>query len=280
MTSRLSARPATLQLGTHAILIVGALIVTVPFLWIASTSLKTQIAILSGAVEFKPVLSNFKELLFSDTSDYLANFFNSVIVATISTVLVLFFATMGAYALVRLHLPKWASFIVLGWALIVYMMPPIILAGAWFVIFRDTGLINTYTALIVAHTTLNLPMALWLMLTFVREVPIEIEEAARVDGVSMPVLFARIVVPLVKPGIVATGILAFIFSWNEFPVALNVTSSATATVPVAIAKYAQELQIKYGEMAAGAVLSLIPAMIALLVGQRYIVRGLTTGALK
>jgi multiple sugar transport system permease protein len=118
------------------------------------------------------------------------------------------------------------------------------------------------------------------MLTFVREVPMEIEEAAHIDGIPTPVLFLRIILPLIKPGIVATAILTFIFSWNEFPVALDVTSSATATVPVAIAKYAQELQIKYGEMAAGAILSLIPAMIALLVGQRYIIRGLTAGALK
>jgi multiple sugar transport system permease protein len=176
--------------------------------------------------------------------------------------------------------PKWVPTAFLAWALIVHMMPPIILAGAWFVIFRDTGLINTYTALIAAHTTLNLPIALWLMLTFVREVPMEIEEAAHIDGIPTPVLFLRIILPLIKPGIVATAILTFIFSWNEFPVALNVTSSATATVPVAIAKYAQELQIKYGEMAAGAILSLIPAMIALLVGQRYIIRGLTAGALK
>jgi multiple sugar transport system permease protein len=280
MTVHGARRPAILQLGAHGILIVAGLVVVVPFLWIASTSLKTQIAILSGAIEFKPTAANFEELLFSETSDYIGNFLNSLLVATASTALVLAFATMGAYALVRLGVPKWVSFVVLGWAMLVHMVPPIILAGAWFVIFRDTGLINTYAGLIIAHLTLNLPMALWLMLTFVREVPIEIEEAARVDGVPVPTLFLRIVVPLVKPGLVAAGILAFIFSWNEFPVALNVTSSATATVPVAIAKYAQELQIKYGEMAAGAMLSLIPAMIALLVGQRYIVRGLTMGALK
>ena len=123
--------------------------------------------------------------------------------------------------------------------------------------FRALGLDNTYAGLILAHVTLNLPLALWMMTVFVREVPVELEEAARLDGCSTPALILRIIVPLVRPGLAAAGILAFIFSWNEFAVALNLTERATATVPVAIAKFAQEFDIKYTEMAAGAVLSAI-----------------------
>jgi multiple sugar transport system permease protein len=133
---------------------------------------------------------------------------------------------------------------------------------------------------ILGHATLNLPLSLWLMTVFVREVPTEIEEAARLDGCSTPRLIARIIVPLVRPGLTAAGLLAFIFSWNEFAVALNLTQKATATVPVAIAKYAQEFDIRYTAMAAGALLSAVPAIVLLLVGQRHIVRGLTAGALK
>ena len=115
---------------------------------------------------------------------------------------------------------------------------------------------------------------------FVRDIPVELEEAARLDGCTTPQMLWRIVLPLVKPGLAATGILVFIFSWNEFAVALNLTARQTATVPVAIAKFAQEYEIKHGVMAAGALLSVIPAVLLLLFAQRHIVKGLTAGAAK
>lgn len=146
--------------------------------------------------------------------------------------------------------------------------------------FRMVGLYNTYAGLILAHLTLNLPLVLWMMSVFVREVPMELEEAARIDGASTPVLLWRVIVPVILPGLVATGLLAFIFSWNEFAVALNLTARQTATVPVAIAKFAQEFEIQYTQMAASSVLSLLPALVLLLLGQRYIVRGLLVGAIK
>jgi multiple sugar transport system permease protein len=123
-------------------------------------------------------------------------------------------------------------------------------------------------------------MALWLMGVFMREVPVELEEAARIDGATTPELLLKVIVPLVMPGLMATAVLAFVFSWNEFPVALSLSMKQTATVPVAIAKYAQEYEIKYSEMAASAALSVIPALILLLLGQRFIVKGLTAGAVK
>jgi multiple sugar transport system permease protein len=160
------------------------------------------------------------------------------------------------------------------------MIPPIALAGAWFTMARTVGLDNTFLGLVLAHTVLNLPMALWLMGVFVREVPRELEEAARMDGASTPVLLWRVVLPVIAPGLVATGVLTFVFSWNEFAVALNLTMKQTATVPVAIAKFAQDFEIQYTQMAASAALSILPALVLLLVGQRYIVKGLTQGAVK
>ncbi len=127
----------------------------------------------------------------------------------------------------------------------------------------------------LAHAVLNLPMSIWLMGVFVRDVPLELEEAARLDGASTPVLLRRIVLPLVAPGLAAAAVLSFVFSWNEFAVALNLTVKATATVPVAIAKFAQDYEIRYTEMAASAALSILPALVLLLIAQRYIVRGLT-----
>lgn len=264
----------------HLLLLVAVLIVLGPVFWIAGAGFRTQISLLLGEVWFTPVLFNFEEVLFSRTSDYLLNFRNSLFVGATSTILCLAVATLAAYSIYRMRWPAWVLHSLLGWAVVFHMIPPIALAGAWFTMFRNVGLDNTFTALILAHTTLNLPMALWLMGVFVREVPRELEEAARIDGAGTPVLLLRVILPLIMPGLMATAVLVFIFSWNEFPVALNLSLRQTATVPVAIAKYAQEYEIRYTEMAASATLSIAPALVLLLFAQRYIVKGLTAGAVK
>ncbi|MBI1777442.1 MAG: carbohydrate ABC transporter permease [Proteobacteria bacterium] len=267
-------------LGLHLALALAAAIVLVPFLWVVMAAFKTQIALLQGGVFFKPVLGNFAEVLLSKTSDYGHDFFNSLLVASTSTVIVLIVAMLAAYSISRLAWPGWVVHSLLGWAILFHMIPPITMVGTWYVMFRTIELDNTYLGLILAHVALNLPIALWLLTVFVREVPRELEEAAVIDGCSTPTIIFKIVLPLILPGLAATGILIFIFSWNEFAVALNLTAKQTATVPVAIAKYAQEFEIRYTEMAASAVLSIVPAVFLLLLGQRYIVRGLTAGALK
>jgi multiple sugar transport system permease protein len=267
-------------LALHALLIAFAAIVLFPFLWIAAAAFKTQIALMLGQVTFTPTLSNFRELLFSISSDYLANFGNSLVVATGSTAIVLVASTLAAWSIERMQWPRWAVHAFLLAAAVFNAIPAITMVGAWYVMFRGIGLYNTYAGLILAHATLNLPIGIWLMANFVREVPRELEEAARIDGCGTATLLWRVVVPVVMPGIAATAILVFIHSWNEFVVALNLSARQTATVPVAIAKYAQEHETKYGEMAAGAVLSTLPALLLLLVAQRQIVRGLTAGAVK
>jgi len=176
--------------------------------------------------------------------------------------------------------PRWWVHLLLLWALVLQMIPPVALAGGWFVMARGVGLDNTLIGLILAHATLNLPMALWMMGVFVRDVPQDLVEAARLDGASTPVLLWRVVLPLVAPGFAAAGVLCFVFSWNEFAVALNLSMRDTATVPVAIAKFAQDFEIRYVQMAAAASLSAIPALLLLLVAQRWIVKGLTLGAVK
>ena len=264
----------------HLVLIATALIVLTPVVWIVAAAFRTQISLLMGEVWFSPVLLNFNEVLLSKTSDYGRNFLNSVLVGSLSTALCLGTALLGAYSIHKMRWPVWAMHGLLGWALLFHMIPPIALAGAWFAMFRSLGLDNTYTALVLAHTALNLPLALWLMGVFVRDVPNELLEAARIDGATTPQILFRVITPLVAPGLAAGAILIFIFSWNEFPVALNLSMKQTATVPVAIAKYAQDYEIKYTEMAASAALSIIPALLLLLFGQRYIVKGLTAGAIK
>ncbi|HSX73003.1 MAG TPA: carbohydrate ABC transporter permease [Shinella sp.] len=267
-------------LPVHITLAIGAALVLVPIIWTVAAGFRTQISLLMGDVLFTPVGSNFAEVLWSKTSDFLLNYRNSIIIGVASTVLCVVVATLAAFSLNRMRWPAWTVHLFLAWTMIFHMIPPVALASAWFSMARAVGLENTFTGLILAHATLNLPMAIWLMAVFVRDVPKELEEAAIMDGADTPHILWHVVLPLITPGLAATSILTFIFSWNEFAVALTLTMKQTATVPVAIAKFAQDFEIQYTQMAASAALAMVPAILVLLVAQRYIVKGLTQGAVK
>jgi multiple sugar transport system permease protein len=263
---------------SHAILIAAALVILVPVVWTVAAGFRTQISLLMGQLTFTPTLASFNDVLWSKTSDFLLNFRNSIYVGVISTTLVLIIGTLAAWSLSRMSWPGWVVHVFLGWTMLFHMIPPIALAGAWYTMARMVHL--TFTGLILAHTTLNLPMAIWLMSVFVRDVPKELEDAATIDGANTPQLLRHVVFPLIKPGLAATGVLCFVFSWNEFAVALTLTMKQTATVPVAIAKYAQDYEIQYTQMAASAAMSIIPALLLLIFAQRFIEKGLTKGAVK
>lgn len=263
-----------------AFLLAAVFITLAPFVYIAMSSFKTQITLLMGDVKFTPTLLNYNEVLFDRTSGYLGNFVNSVIVTTTSTALVVIISFFAGYSLFRMRWPSYVVNIFLIWSMAFNLIPSVTLASAWYDLARTAGLGNDYVALILAHTTLHLPMALWLLASFFGEIPRELEDAAYVDGAGFVTLVRRVVAPLMAPGLIATAILIFVFSWNEFPVALALTNNDTGTVPVAIAKYAQEEEIKYTQMAAASVLSAVPAILVLLFGQRFIVSGLTAGAVK
>jgi multiple sugar transport system permease protein len=271
-------RPQTIAL--HAILIAAGILVVIPVIWVVTAGFRTQIALLTGSLWFTPILKNFTEVLFSKTSDFLINYRNSLVVGITSTLICLSAATLAAWSLHRMPWPKWVVYGFLGWAIMFHMFPPLALAGAWYTMMRTVGLDNSLLSVVLAHSVLNLPMAVWLMGVFVQDVPVELEEAAWIDGCSTPTLLWKIVLPIIAPGLAATGILTFVFSWNEFAVALTLTTKQTATVPVAIAKYAQDYEILYTQMAAAAALSILPALVLLIIGQRYIVAGLTQGAVK
>ncbi|BDU40061.1 carbohydrate ABC transporter permease [Vibrio nigripulchritudo] len=264
----------------HGFLLLAVALTLAPFVYIALSSLKTQISLLMGDVLFTPTLHNYQEVLFDRTSDYTRNFINSVVVTSVTTLIVIIIAFFAGYSLFRMNWPKSVINVFLVWSMAFNLMPTVSLASGWYEMFRNIGISNDYLAVILAHVTLHLPIALWLMASFFREIPKELEEAAYVDGAGFLTLITRVIAPIMAPGLVATTILIYVFSWNEFPVALALTNNETGTVPVAIAKYAQEEEIKYTQMAAASVLSAIPALIALLFGQRFIVRGLTAGAVK
>lgn len=264
-----------------SLLIIAALVFVVgPFLWILMNSFKTQIAILSGAWVFTPTLDSYAEVLFSRRSDFLHALYTSLIVAAASTAVVLVIATLAAYSLHRFRWAHWVVAGFLGWTLAFHVIPVITLVGPWYITFRELGLYDTRTALVLTHVTVNLPMAVWLMMSFFKAVPPEIEEAALVDGAHPLSAFWRVTLPLVVPGLIATGVLSFIFSWNDFTIALNLTSQANATVPVVVSKFANDYEVAHSQMAAASILATIPALLLMFLGQRFIIQGLTVGSVK
>ena len=264
----------------YLFLAAAVLFIVAPFLWILMSSFKYQIDIFQESWIFTPTLSNYIDVFVSRRSDFATNVINSLVVAGGSTVLVLGIGAPAAYSLHRFRWPNWLLLTVLGWLLLFYMIPVMTLVGPWYLIFRELGLYNTRTALILTHVTINLPMTIWLLLAFFRELPKELEEAAQIDGCRRAQAFRLVALPLVVPGLIAAGVLAFVFSWNEFPIALTLTSHATATVPVGIAQFAQQFEIQHGQMAAASIVATIPAVFLMFFGQRFVIQGLTLGSVK
>lgn len=266
--------------GLWSAVLFALVLVAAPFIWIVVISFKYQIAILQSQFPFDAVWVNYERVLFGKSSDFLNNVYNSLVVGIASTVIVLIVGTLAAYSLAW---RSWASAfrkVFLGWTLVFNIIPAITLVGPWYLIFQAWGLSDTLTGLTLIHVVTNLPMTIWLMMTAFGNIPRDLESAAMIDGCRRTTAFRLILLPLCTPGMIAAGLLAFIFSWSEFGIALSLTTRDTMTIPVAIASYAGQYEILHGEMAAAAVLSSIPAIILMFVGQRFIVRGLTAGAVK
>jgi multiple sugar transport system permease protein len=264
----------------HILIALAVLLTVIPFAFTFINSLKFFKDIATGTLIFTPTLVNYERLFFSRQAAFLNNTVNSVIIAVVTTVVVLAVATLAGYSLQRFRWPRLFVGVVAGWVLVVHMIPGVTLVGPFYLTFRSIGIYDTHLAVILAHVIVNLPMAVWIVQSFVVDLPRELEEAALIDGCSHLGAFLRVSVPLLAPGLAAAAILTFIFSWNEFLFALNLTSTHTATIPVGIAKFAQQYEIRYGEMSAAAFFATIPAIIFIAVAQRQIVKGLTLGALK
>ncbi|RWO32959.1 MAG: carbohydrate ABC transporter permease [Mesorhizobium sp.] len=203
---------------------------------------------------------------------------DSIVIATLSTVLAVAIATLAAYALSRMHFRGRHSFV--GWVLSTRMMPPVAVAVPMFFIYKNFGLIDTYTGMVLIHALMNLPLAVLLMKSFFDDIPSEIDESAIVDGASRFMIFRRIVLPMAKGGIAATAVLCFIFSWTEFLFALTLTTTSLKTVPVVSSTFVTSIGTAWGNMAALGAASIIPAFIFILLVQKHLVRGLTMGSLK
>lgn len=272
-------KPRTLLL--HGVLTLFALIILAPVVYTFLTSLKLFRDIISGSWSFDPTLRNYEQLFMSNRNNFVDLTRNSLIVGVLTLVVVIVVAALGAYSLSRFKWRRAISGLVMGWLLFVNMLPPIIFVGPYYLIARNLEIYDTAIAIVMAHSILNLPLAFWMLHSFFADVPIELEEAASIDGCSRLQTFLRIVLPIARPGIAATAVLVFVFSWKEFLFALTLSSTPAAmTIPVGIAGFAQEYNVRYGEMAAAAFFATLPALVLVFVAQKHIVKGMTLGALK
>ena len=275
-------RRLTTFLLNGALLLMVAIILF-PVVYIFLTSLKNAADIYSGSLTFDPKIFNYEEIFTGSRSNFAVLTRNSLIVASAVAVICGVVGALGAYSISRLRWSRWISAGMLLWLLFVNMMPPIVFVSPYYLWSRELGVYDTLPILsvIAAHVVLNLPLAVVMMTNFFAEVPKEMEEAAAIDGCTQFQAFYLVIVPMVRPGLAAMGVLVFVFSWKEFLFALTLTTSSNGrTIPVGIANFVQEFNIRYGEMAAGSFFAMIPALILVLVAQRHIIKGLTVGAVK
>jgi multiple sugar transport system permease protein len=269
---------AALRVGAIALVLVLTLF---PLYWLVNTSLKRpidQMAIPPSL--FPPVvtLQNYAQFLATDR--FLRFFVNSTIIAFSTAVLATLFGSMAGYALVDPRV-RGRETLALG-ILTTRMLPPVVLAVPFFLLFRTYGILDTHVGLILAYLTFTLPLSIWMMRGFFLDIPSELEDAARMDGASRFTAYRRIMLPLAAPGLSATFIFCFLISWNEFLYALVLTrSDRVHTVPIAAySLIGDQGVVNFGALSAAGVVASIPMIVAVFAAQRYLVQGLSFGAVK
>jgi len=250
----------------------------IPYFWLALTAVKNRVDIFSipPKIFITPTWENFHVAFIE--KGFLKNLLNSIIVALSCTIITLLAGVPAAYSLTRFSTR--GNNLYLFFLLAARLLPGIVLAVPLFILFSKAKLINNFSAVVLSHITLNLPFAVWMMRSFFLEVPIALDEAAIMDGCSPFAAFTKIVLPLVRGGLVATGIFCLINSWNEFLLALILTGRETATMPVAIPGLMTPLGTFWGQIAAVGIVTTLPVIIFALIVQKYIVQGMTGGAIQ
>ena len=269
-------RPLLMWLAVIAIIIFCLF----PFYWLVNVSLKTG-SDLAQADLFppSPTLENYESIFKNDS--FTSALKNSVIITTVTTLLALVVGSFAAYALARLRFPR--KFLLLAVILSISTFPPIAIAAPIFQIWNDLGLYDTRIGLIIPYLTFALPLAIYILTSFFKEIPKELEEAALVDGATYFQAFRKVVLPLAAPGLVTAGLLTAFFVWNEFLLAVTLTSSPDAfTVPVSVANFtgSQRFEVPLGTISAASVVITVPLVLAVIIFQKRIVAGMTAGAVK
>ncbi len=259
-----------------------------PILWLLSASFATQVELFTVPPHWipqQPTLQNYADILFPSQAassvprTFAVALLNSIKIASIVTIVCLVIGSLAAYALVRIPFKHNRS-IQIG-ILATRMIPEVSLVIPLFIIASSLQLINKPIILIVTYMSFALPFAIWMMAAFFQSVPIELEDAARIDGCSRLGILFRIVIPISVPGLISTAMFVFLLAWDEFFFALIFTSTLAAkTAPVAIAEFVGRYAVNITGMMAGGILAAVPPVLLALIFQRYIVSGLTAGAVK
>ena len=266
--------------ASYGFLLVLLIVVLFPFYWMTVTALKSEVQMRSLASMFWPdpvVWDNFRHLLAQ--TDFVAWFKNSVVVAVASTFVATAIGTIGAYSLARLRFLGRAF--MSSAVLITYLVPPSILFIPLYAQIRNLGLADSLAGLIAAYPSFTVPFVTWLLMGYFESIPEELEEAAMIDGATRFGAFARVVLPLAAPGVLAAGLYAFTQAWNEFLYALVfITNVKLRTLPVGLSSFITGDVYGWGFLMAGAVLTTLPVIAAYIYLQKYMVEGLTAGSVK
>jgi multiple sugar transport system permease protein len=268
--------------GKHIAMVMVTLLILLPVYWMVNMSFKDRAEFIARPptlVVEHPTSANYYDLLV--TQRFYLKGINSLVVAVIAATLAVVVGTLAAYALARFRLPRNFNYHLLFTVLTVRMFPPIVTVIPLFAFYNREifgfKLFDTWLGLGLIHGFMELPLVLWLMIGFFRDIPRDMEEAALVDGDSRFAVLRKIALPLAAPGLAATFILVFISSWNEFLLALILTGSRAQTLPIAVAGQIGQYQIQYGNMMAAGVITTVPVLILALLTQRYLTRGLALG---
>jgi multiple sugar transport system permease protein len=269
------------RVGMYTALAAALLVALFPFWWMLVTSLKRPIDIFAGLslIPQHLTFSNYSRLF---GPYHMGQFLrNSLIVVSVAVAISLVVGSLAAYALARFRLRLGLNRHALVATLLVRMLPPILLVVPIYILLGNLGLLDTRLGLVIVYTGLNTSFVIWMMQSFLEEIPRDIEEAAMVDGDSRLTALRRIVLPLAAPGIAATAIFSVITTYNDFLIALSLTSTPSAqTVPVGVSTLIGKIEIEWGPMAAAGVVGALPIVLFALIVQRHFVRGLTMGAVK
>lgn len=259
----------------EAAAVASLLVILLPVAWLVQMSFRPGEDMLGVSLIFTPTLEHYVALW---TSHFPKSFINSFIVSSVSTIIALVLGVPAAFALSRGKFRHRRGFEL--WVLATRMAPPIAFTIPFFLAYRFAGLLDTRIGLILVYLTLNLALVIWLMQTFIERVPLALEESAWMDGCGPWDAFWYITLPLVAPGIGATAVLCFIYSWNDFFFALILTRTNAMTAPVAIVNFMQYEGWEWGKIAAGGTLVMLPVLLFTFVVRRYLIDGLTAGGLK
>ena len=273
-------RPSRVSTG-KVVLTVGGWFVGLffffPVLWMFLTGFKTEAQASTDPPTFffAPTLEEYRAIF---ERDFMPYFINSITASVMSTLLVVVLATPAAYALSIMPIPKWRDS--LFFFMSTRMLPPVASILPLYIIANNLGVLDNINALFIIYTVMNLPIAVWMIRSFLLEVPKEVLEAARLDGANLYLELRKVIVPMIAPGLAATALICFIFAWNEFFFAVTLTSTQAATVPVFLVGFITSEGLFWARLSAACTLAVLPVIIAGWVAQKWLVRGLSLGAVK